>query len=285
MSKLPTSFASREEFAALTPGPGFVKLTPRPYRNLPEGIHTGGPWLSPDGQTVWKLAYGGCWVNSAIEIGPTDEAACMRACAGEPGFLPARAWYTTWGENGWPWIVKPFMRVVEEGEKIERKTALTIERGIRALNELGWVLNDTLRIAFFEGKPAILDLSTARPWNKPALWGYYNDQSYVNSMFRRHGQDRLADLREAASSIWFDTPLLERADASAGLTHVYATDCIDCDLPPGVEFILAREGKPCKGWVLSPSPIEDEFVFKYELEWVTAPMVDRRPPTKGQYDV
>ena len=280
----PTSFATREEFAAITPGPGFTKLTPRPYRNMPEGIHTGGPWLSPDGQTVWKLRYGGGWKNSQIEIEPTEEADCMLVCQGEPGFLPRRAWYDTWS-NDWPWLVKPLMRVVEEGEKIERKTALTIERAVRTLNELGWVLNDTLRIAFFEGKPVILDLSSAAPWNKPKLWHWYNDQSYVNACFRQHGHARLADLREAAASIWFDTPLLERADASAGLTHVYATDCIDCDLPPGVEFILAREGKPCKGWVLSPCPIEDEFVFKYELELVTAPLVDRRPPTKGQCDV
>ena len=106
------------------------------------------------------------------------------------------------------------MKVVEEDEPISRKTALTIDRAVRALNELGWVLNDTIRIAFFEGQPVILDLSTARPWNDPAHWRWYDDQSYVNSCFRRHGQDRLADLREAAGSIWFDTPLLERAKAA-----------------------------------------------------------------------
>ena len=87
MSKLPTSFASREEFAAITPGPGFTKLDAAALPGLPEGIHTGGPWLSPDERTVWKLLYGGGWVNSAIEIGPTEEADCMTACAGEPGFL------------------------------------------------------------------------------------------------------------------------------------------------------------------------------------------------------
>ena len=39
----------------VTPGDGFTRmempLTPKGY---PEGIHTGGPFLSPDELTVWK---------------------------------------------------------------------------------------------------------------------------------------------------------------------------------------------------------------------------------------
>lgn len=274
----PISFATRAEFESVCPGEGFVKMCPRSYEGMPEGVHTGGPWLSPDGKTVWKLAMGGGWVNSKIQIEPTDEAKCMAACDGEPGFLPRRAWEFCWS-NGWQWIVKPRMTVIEEGERMTRQTAMTIEKAVRAMNELGWVLNDTLRVGIFEHNPVILDLSTARFWNKPSLWKFYDDQIYVNKMLRLHGQKRMADLREAAGSIWFDTPLLERAGASAGLGWVYATDCTDCDLPPWAEFVLAREGKPCKGWVLAPGPIEDEFVFKYELEWVTAPLTDRRPPT------
>lgn len=284
----PTYFLTYEDFAAISPGEGFTKLCPPPYRNLPEGRHTGGPWLSPDGSEVWKLAHGGRWINNMLEVTPTAEAACMQACAGEPGFLPLGAWRTghTGGwKDGWDWIIKPRMVVVEEGVKVSRQTAITMERAVRAMNELGWVMQDNVRVATYQGKPILLDLSTARFWAQPSNWSFYDDQSYVNRFFRWHGHDRLAALREAAQSIWNDYDIEERYDLRRAYPFVYATDCLECELPTDAMFIMSPTGIPCQAWVASQVPVEDEFVFKNELEWVTAPLTDRRPPTKGQRDV
>jgi hypothetical protein len=38
----------------VAPGPDFTRLTGTRPDGLPDGVHTGGAWLSPDGREVWK---------------------------------------------------------------------------------------------------------------------------------------------------------------------------------------------------------------------------------------
>ena len=72
----PFFFLTYEDFAAISPGEGFKKICPPPYRNLPEGVHTGGPWLSPDGTEVWNGSSPGGYASR--------EMAANFAAAGDP---------------------------------------------------------------------------------------------------------------------------------------------------------------------------------------------------------
>lgn len=275
----PTSFASRAEFEAVSPGLDFIKLTAPKYRGLPEGYHTGGPWIAPGGKEVWKLQHGGCWVNSAIELAPTQEAECMAAMAGEPGHLPRGAWSTFQALDGWTWIVKPMMPVLEDGDFLGRSEALTIERGVRAMNELGWVLQDAVRVAFYQGQfPVILDLSTARPWAKPSTWGYYNDQSYVNRLMRHHGQERMADLREAVHSIWNVESIWRRHEwRPFEQWYIYAGDAHASAVRSGDVHVIQAIDAPCANWIISKTPLDNALILAFDLELVAAPLQDRRP--------
>jgi hypothetical protein len=69
----------------VSPGLGFTRLTGKMNGGLPDGVHTGGVWVSPDGDEYWKPLDGRPWVNADCHV-PTREAECLRLMAGEPAF-------------------------------------------------------------------------------------------------------------------------------------------------------------------------------------------------------
>jgi len=73
------------EIRNVPPGPGFTRLDGKTNGDLPEGVHTGGVWVSPDGAEYWKPLDGRPWVNADYHV-PTREAECLEMMAREPAF-------------------------------------------------------------------------------------------------------------------------------------------------------------------------------------------------------
>jgi len=116
----------------ITPGEGFTKLEVKNHDNRPEGLHTGGVYLSPDKSEIWKPLDGG-----NVWDGPhyaTLEAECLEEMAGEPAF--PRNWRVE-EQNGRRWLVR--RRAVVFGQDValsylNLQDVLRVERGLKALN-------------------------------------------------------------------------------------------------------------------------------------------------------
>ena len=193
----------------VAPGPGFTRLTGVRPDGLPDGVHTGGAWLSPDGKEVWKPLDGRPYANSTVHI-PTKEAQCLEAMAGEPAF--PRNWrveeagavtvdgdgvtYTRWWlVRDKAWVAHP-RKSVHGPARLHLEDVLTVERGLRRLNECGWEINDALQVAFdLQGRVFIVDLSVAWPYARP------DDEEWFLRWAEAMGFQRLVDLRRNGSRV------------------------------------------------------------------------------------
>lgn len=138
-------------------GLSFTRLDPgETCDGLPDGVHTGGCWLSPDGEEVWKPLDGRPAANADYHL-PTQEAECLEAMAGEPAF-PRNWWVEEAGEvtvDGETytrrWLVRREAWVVPDdypAHKMALEDVYEVERGIRVLNRAGWTVGDTLSVAY-----------------------------------------------------------------------------------------------------------------------------------------
>lgn len=190
----------------ITPGEGFTRmampLTPKGY---PEGIHTGGPFLSPDGLTVWKPLDCRPYQNCECRV-PTNEAVVLELMSGQPCF--PRHWQTI-TQNGRQWLIRPRVKVYGQDlpiEALDRTQILTIEQAVRTLNESHWQVSDDLVIAQdTDGQPFILDLSNAQFMGTGTAWPA-DDTDRVIELMERAEHYELVTHRKLGRSVYHAAP-------------------------------------------------------------------------------
>lgn len=260
----------------ISPGDGFTRLdvsSRTNIRGLPENIHTGGIWVSPEGE-YWKPLDARPYRNATKRF-PTDEAACLSAMVGRP-FFPCN-WRIAESVDGRRWLVRHQAQVYGHDlpkEAITEGTALAVEQAIRDLNRQDWELGDDISLALDEnGEMFILDLSAAIC--RQGSVGIYaaDDSQRVIRFFRWLGFDHLCSLREAgrtlAVNLW-----LSGDDAINCCKHVYLTPCEhsnDASLPVGGYFVpTTMPAANDQTWVVSASPLLNPD--QYGLIWAWSPI-------------
>lgn len=206
---------------AISPGEGFTRMTmPLNPAGYPEGVHTGGLFLSPDGLSVWKpldcLPYQNCECRV-----PTAEADVLEQLAGQPCF--PRNWVTVL-QRGREWLVRPRFKVYGQDLPMESLThaqVLLIEQAVRTLNECHWEISDDLVVAQGEdGEPFLLDLSNAHHRGTPNQAWPADDTARVWAFMQRAGQADLASLRSQGQSVYHAAPSGSRSRHP----HIYVAD-------------------------------------------------------------
>lgn len=294
MSEIP-DYAIPLTIRDVAPGSDFTRLDPGERADgLPDGVHTGGCWLSPDGEEVYKPLDGRPFANSEYHL-PTREANVLEVMAGEPAF--PRNWRVEEGGElvvdgrtyTRRWLVRPKAWLVPEDvdpARMELEDVLVVERGLRLLNMRGWEIGDDLKVAYARDGVFILDLSNA--WTYPRADDEWRFLKWAEAM----GFGRLVRLRREARRVRSlfrisEDPHWPRADEGhpdASYQHVYASGngpisdlrvhipeahCVSAD-PHGDLGVRA--------WVVTREPLDAETVHKYELTWGWAPARQPGPP-------
>lgn len=281
-------------------GDGFESLETAPiFGTLPEAVHTGGLWFKDD--EVWKPLDGRPYANAEGHI-PTREAECLEVMAGQPGFprnwrvetYPVEVEGVTYERR---WLVRKKGFVFGAGdvplEYVRREDVLQAEQGVRALNRAGWELHDSIVLGR-DGETYemfIVDLSNAAPL--PTAWRHDDNESYIIRMFEEYGFESLAKLRKAGRHIMHEAIY----DKDPRSEHVRKALCGDDPLDwrwwdwsvyaslyrpisslwasiPNAEYVPGAwfpvelwDNRKCPTWVLTPEPLDDDTVRRYELTW------------------
>lgn len=283
------------ELANVSPGPDFAKLElgKRPD-GLPDGVHCGGVWLSPDESEVWKPL--DCRPHpGATERYPTDEAECLAEMTGKPGF-PAN--WRIEEQNGRRWLVRPkcYLWPQDKEWMLRDPPYQLIEDALFALNEAGWEYNDFPQLAY---DPTIqewflLDCSAAF---KPDTWNtnWHGDRGNANRWLEQMGQKRTLALRQRGYHIYHAVQLPEMnlqteepyrvldafypldAETRRKYVYVYAS----CNRPmsylwariDGARYLDADTSQPghVHTWVVADHLLDDETVRRYELTFAYRP--------------
>ena len=280
------------EIRNVPPGPGFTRLDGKTNDGLPEGVHTGGVWVSPDGAEYWKPLDSRPYANADYHV-PTREAECLEMMAGEPAF--PRNWRveesgTIIGDdalhNARRWLVRGKVWVVPDdwpANALRLEHVLEIEQGLRRLNAQGWTVGDRLRVAFDRtGKPFILDLSCACPDSRA------DDEWWFLEWAEAMGLERLVRLRRDGRHLVSTLEFSSEHGHDYWHGHVYASRnrpisglwaCLSADRAsvPGAVYVDADYAKTCVWtWVVTTAPLDDETVRRYELTWAWGPNVKIR---------
>ena len=271
------------EVAARTPGDGFTKL-PMPDG---EGLHTGGPFLSPDGLEVWKPLDGISNITSLIGRIPTSEAIVLEQTADQPGF--PRNWRVEL-KNDRLWLVRPRCKVLGQDLPIDSLTpsqVLHIEQAVRSLNAQYWEINDRITVAIdpSTNRPFLLDLSAAqRMGNTPDSAYRADDWTWVMKWLESIGATELIHLRQQARNLLVSLEWLESGyDETHSCVYRLGTDeqpdVIEsafelrqnqslADQVGGVAWLYEKHW-----WVITPNPIYPDRADLLGLEWGWSPIV------------
>lgn len=275
----------------VAPGPGFARIAGVHHNGLPDGVHTGGAWLSPDGE-VWKPLDGRPWANADYHV-PTREAECLELMAGEPAF--PRNWrveeagtvtvdgvaYTRW------WLVRAKAWVVPDdwpARALRLEHVLEIEQGLRLLNARGWTIGDSLKVAIDrEGRPFVLDLSCAWPDSQA------DDEWRFLKWAEAMGFERLVRLRQKARHLVSSLAFADEHGHDYWHGHVYASrnrpiSGLWADVPGAVYVDADYAATGVWTWVVVPEPLGDETVRRYELTWGWGPIPRREHGEEGGAD-
>lgn len=260
----------------VSPGDGFARLALPPG----EGLRTGGPFLSPDGQEVWKPldARPG---PEADYLVPTREETVLHLMAGTVGF-PVN--WRVEVAKGRRWLVRmlayPVPEVYERG-MLTLEVVLQVEQAVRALNGKQWVLLSDLRVAIDADtyEPFLLGLSTALPGIGPetSLTGQAND----SILFERWasevaGFEALVLYRRAAHSVVHSADWLA---GPYGQSHrwVYGSEYRPIDstwasIPDAVYVPSSWKATGVHTWVVVPGPLSNDLADRYQLRWGYGPV-------------
>ncbi len=270
------------EIRDVAPGPGFTRLDPgKTYSGLPDGIHTGGCWLSPDGNEVWKPLDGRPAVNADHHL-PTREAECLEAMAGSPAF--PRNWRVE--EAGEVtvdgiiytrrWLVRRKAWVVPDdfaAHRMNFDAIHEVERGMRALDRAGWSMGDHLQVAYDrQGRVFILSLSCAYQTDTPT-----QNEHRFRKWARAMGLDSLVDFRKRAEAVTSDLGIIDQYGEPYWYAHVYASvnrpiSSLWADIPNAIFIDGDYDRSGVWTWVVVPEPLDDEIVNKFELAWGWSPV-------------
>jgi len=258
------------------PGPEFVRLA-IPGR---EGFHTGGPFLSPDGNEVWKGLDGRPLPDVPFHL-PTNEETVLHLMADTSGF-PAN--WRVEVANGRRWLVRKVAPVVPETYSPQWLTldqVLHVEQALRSLNAKRWRLGDHLRVAIDPDteEPFILDLSAAVLGGGPEAPRI--SQANDAALFERWASEVAGfgglvlfrrDARQVVSGMaWINGPY--------GKTHrwVYASRTRPLErswasIPDAVYLDADWNKTGVWTWVVVPVPLGEEVAGRYQLQYGHGPI-------------
>lgn len=253
------------------PGEGFTRIEQQRQDGLPDGVHTGGCWLSPDRVEVWKPLDGG-----NAHDGPhysTLEAECLEEMAGKPGFPPN--WLVR-EQNGRRWLVRdkalvygqdfpPTAARAELGEEVEQM--------VRALNARGWELGDAISLAFDKQTYQwfILDLScAAQTYSTNPMW---DDEWRLWEWWEKNGWTSLLHIRKAARHLISSLQVRYDNDIPDGWKWVYASRHRPFSLTWGhklrgiVKLVPNQYDTKTRvhTWIIAEGPLSDDVIYNYEL--------------------
>jgi hypothetical protein len=264
-------------------------LDPGETNGLPDGVHTGGAWLSPDGNEVWKPLDGRPHSNANFHL-PTQEAECLEAMAGKPAF--PRDWRVeeagevivdgkTYTRR---WLVREKAILVPEdfpAHKMSLDDVYEVEQGARAMDRARWSIGDHLSVAYdCQGRVFILDLSCAYgvPVSGPPPMNEHRFRRWARAM----GFERLVNLRKQAEAVTTDLGIIEKYGEPYWYAHVYASrtrpiDNLWADIEGAVYVHNETGGKVFNEtgvwtWVITPEPLDEETMQRYELTWGWSPV-------------
>ena len=283
MAKLPLTIRN------VAPGTGFTCLTGLRPDGLPDGVHTGGAWLSPSGEEVWKPLDGRPYANADFHAS-TREADCLTMMAGQPGF--PRNWEIreagTVTANGQTftrrWLVREKAHVAKPNG-LKLRGLLQIEQGVRELNCRGWELGDILSAAVDRsGRLFVLDLSAAWPSYEGTI---FDDESKILVWFEEMEAAKLAELRRmgrhvcSPGRLWKEEdphwPKRDDGSADTSYCHVYASrnrgvSSLWAEIP-GAHFVDGDwNATGVWTWVVAREPLSELTLYRYELTWAWSPI-------------
>lgn len=278
------------EHGNITPGEGGTLLTGKNYIGLPDGCHTGGAWLMPDGN-VYKPLDCRPYANAECRV-DTQEAEALFALQ-HINHFPMN-WHTE-VRNGRNWLVRKKVTTNENAiyKFMKRSDLLSIEQSIRQANALGWELSDLITIGFDEDlwEYFILDLSTAHTLESKV---YKADDSHQILRLFEYADPWLAKLRHAGADVRrkfiLETDLFHTdkqqwkfvMEQTHNLRHIYAS------FPRPLSTLWADFGKDNKvwivqnqylnydecqplSWLMTEKPLDAETIYRYELVWAYSP--------------
>lgn len=256
----------------VSPGPDFTRLTGQRLDGLADGFHTGGAWLSPDGNEVWKPTDGRPFANADCHT-ETLEAVVLAKMTGLPAF-PANWRIET--ANGRRFIVRRRAAVLGRDigfAEFSRADALLVEAGLRQLNARYWAIGDEISVAIDpdSGEPFILDLSAAHRETPPLPPA--DDDWRFRRWLEQIGQHDLLEFRKQARRV-IKPALSSRWILGDGVPgwpgrewrYVYAAP-ERIDLPRA--HYVEGDGQL---WLVTPEPLDDDTVERCGLTWGWSPL-------------
>jgi len=277
----------------MPPGPGFTR--PAAVATAPsgarEGTHTGGVWISPTGE-YWKPLDGRPAPNAYYHI-PTREDVVLELMAGEPGFprnwrveeTPVVVRGQTYTRR---WLVRAqaYPLPSEDYPEARLDHVLTIERGIRRLNERGWSIGDHLTVAIDADtyEPFVLDLSAAHPYT-PMQPAEFMDEDTLYAWAAQVGAEQLVAFRGAGRHLVWGRmgdrlwPRTAAGKLDSRYAHVYASTLRPLGswaklpgayiVPPDAEDHATLR---VHSWAVTTEPLPEDTIQAYELTWAWSPL-------------
>jgi hypothetical protein len=252
------------------PGPDYVRLTGARADGLPDGIHTGGAWLAPDGQTVWKPLDGRPHANTDHHW-PTRESECLLAAQGLP-FFPSN--WRIEEANGRRFLVRPRASILtpqDAGNLMERDQVEELIISLRLLNGRGWAVNDFITLGIDpDDQWFIVDLSAAWEAGDGA-----DDDWRLMQYLEMAGHTRRVKLYHDARHVLCQTCWLLKPE-TRGYRHVYASRHRPMDaMWARLEGVLYQDADYAltgvQTWAISQTPLVPDLLKRYELEWAWSP--------------
>lgn len=289
MSELPLAIRD------VAPGPGFTLMEVVGSNGWPDGVHTGGPWLSSDGKEVWKPLDGRPYLNATCHY-PTRELDALCVMANQPGFpinwrLEIAGSVTIEGKTYTRrWLVRSKCYIVEPVESIHTpphmmlEDVLKIEQGIRLFNAKGWEIGDRL-VAGIDPKlrPFVVDLSAACQVGGGFL---ADDENRILEWMKGIGYSRLALLRQKGHHLVGGFEFASRYGAQYWHGNVYVSPhCLDADstdIPSALyiqreDYPEGAEAFTYPTWVVTPEPLDSWRIERHNLTWAWSPVRDGPP--------
>ena len=260
----------------IAPTPNAVRLNGERPDGLPDGTHTGGAWLTPDG-LVYKPLDGRPFPNCEHHY-PTQEDKCLEFMAGRP-FFPRNWRVETLNDRRFLVRRKAFVYGSDDLPlKEARKHALGLEQAVRELNARHWEVGDALSLALDPDsyEPFILDLSTAH--EQRGVGCNQADEEYrILKFFEQVGLLTLKRLRERACHVLSTQNL---AEDFRGFRYVYASFYRPISLMwatlPNCKLVHEDHANWPEAvphtWVITQAPLPEPL--PYELEWGWSPIHD-----------
>lgn len=225
---------------------------------LPDGCHTGGAYLCPDG-TVWKPLDGRPYLN-ADSHWATREAECLAELADTPLF--PKNWDLRQA-NGRSWVVRLVADILDEtgARQLSLSELRYIQRGIYQMNAAGWMFNDALSMGRDRqtGELFIVDLSCAHKLDRPEsecwrLDKYLKEAGHWTSAYKTQAVKMLRDRREDAMI----------RGIAAGRCAVYCSPDIE-PVMEGVEVEVTVKQDIFGWWVLTSGNLPEDMVDDLNL--------------------